>query len=306
MNRAEKYQANLASRSGRQRVRQPHRWIASRPSAPRRFGMSPEVCGCDLCQQPGDCDAGTVGHAPRYDLNADVGEGFPYDEELLAVITPANVACGFHAGDEPTMRQVCALGGRARRAVGAQPSYRDREGFGRRDVEIGYDDLVRRPRRAGGGAAGRRRGGRHRRSPTSSRMARSTTGPSTTTSRPRPWSTCARAVTGCRCWRLPGSRLHRLAEDAGVARDRGVLRRPRLRRRRAVWCRAPSRGAVIADPEAGRRADPAAARPSSRDTRSTARRRRRGRQHLCAWRQPRSAVALARPCATALGAAALQ
>jgi UPF0271 protein len=81
----------------------------------------------------------------RLDLNADVGEGFPYDKALLAVITSANVACGFHAGDSSTMRQVCAWAVEHGVVVGAQPSYRDREGFGRRDVEIGfgalYDDL---------------------------------------------------------------------------------------------------------------------------------------------------------------------
>ena len=75
------------------------------------------------------------------DLNADLGEGFGIwrltdDEALLDVVSSANVACGFHAGDAATMRRVCA--GAARRGVriGAQVSYRDREGFGRRDMEI--------------------------------------------------------------------------------------------------------------------------------------------------------------------------
>lgn len=72
----------------------------------------------------------------RYDLNADVGEGFPYDAELMAVITSANVACGFHAGDAATMRQLCEWCVERNVAVGAQFSYRDREGFGRRDVDV--------------------------------------------------------------------------------------------------------------------------------------------------------------------------
>lgn len=76
------------------------------------------------------------------DLNADVGEGFPYDDGLLGVVTSANVACGFHAGDAATMRRVCEKAVELGVAIGAQPSYRDREGFGRRDVEIGTDDLV--------------------------------------------------------------------------------------------------------------------------------------------------------------------
>jgi UPF0271 protein len=79
----------------------------------------------------------------RYDLNADVGEGFDTDADLLEVVTQANVACGFHAGDEQTMRAVCELAVRHGVAVGAQPSYRDRANFGRADVEIGPDDLVR-------------------------------------------------------------------------------------------------------------------------------------------------------------------
>jgi UPF0271 protein len=71
----------------------------------------------------------------RVDLNADVGEGFAADGKLLGIVTSANVACGFHAGDERTMRAACAAG--AGVAIGAHVSYRDREGFGRR--ELGLD-----------------------------------------------------------------------------------------------------------------------------------------------------------------------
>jgi UPF0271 protein len=76
------------------------------------------------------------------DLNADVGEGFAYDRELLAIITSANVACGFHAGDAATMRRVCEWAVSQGVVVGAQPSYRDREGFGRRAVEISAEALL--------------------------------------------------------------------------------------------------------------------------------------------------------------------
>ena len=69
------------------------------------------------------------------DLNADVGEGFADDERLLDVVTSANVACGLHAGSFETMRMVCALAAERGVAVGAHPSYRDREGFGRRDLD---------------------------------------------------------------------------------------------------------------------------------------------------------------------------
>jgi UPF0271 protein len=80
--------------------------------------------------------------AASYDVNADVGEGYPFDEQLLMVVSSANVACGFHAGDEASMRWICGLAARHGVAVGAQVSYRDREGFGRRDVEIGHRELV--------------------------------------------------------------------------------------------------------------------------------------------------------------------
>lgn len=70
------------------------------------------------------------------DLNADVGEGFDTDDALLAIVTSANVACGFHAGSAATMRAVCALAAERGVAVGAHVSYRDREGFGRRDLDV--------------------------------------------------------------------------------------------------------------------------------------------------------------------------
>jgi UPF0271 protein len=78
----------------------------------------------------------------RYDLNADVGEGFGFDDDLLDLISSANVACGFHAGDPLTMRTLCSWAAERDVAVGAQVSYRDREGFGRRDVEVAEPDLV--------------------------------------------------------------------------------------------------------------------------------------------------------------------
>jgi UPF0271 protein len=77
----------------------------------------------------------------RVDLNADLGEEVTDDEALLAVVTSANVACGFHAGNAEVMRAVCdgaaALGVR----IGAQVSYADREGFGRRHLEVPFDVL---------------------------------------------------------------------------------------------------------------------------------------------------------------------
>lgn len=83
------------------------------------------------------------------DLNADVGEeanGSDGDGALLDVVTSANVACGFHAGDPSVMRRT--LGDAVARdvVVGAHPSYPDRAGFGRREMEISptrlTDDLL--------------------------------------------------------------------------------------------------------------------------------------------------------------------
>jgi len=73
------------------------------------------------------------------DLNCDMGEGFgPYrlgdDQAMLASVTSANLACGFHAGDPLVMDQTIALCAAAGVAVGAHPGYADRRGFGRRPV----------------------------------------------------------------------------------------------------------------------------------------------------------------------------
>ena len=75
------------------------------------------------------------------DLNADLGEGVTDDTGLLAVVTSANVACGFHAGDDETMRRVCEGAAERGVRVGAQVSYDDREGFGRRRLDVEHDVL---------------------------------------------------------------------------------------------------------------------------------------------------------------------
>jgi UPF0271 protein len=82
----------------------------------------------------------------RIDLNADLGEGFGVwqmgdDDALLEVVTSANVACGFHAGDPRTMQRVCAAAATRGVVIGAQVSYRDRAGFGRRRIDMAEDEL---------------------------------------------------------------------------------------------------------------------------------------------------------------------
>jgi UPF0271 protein len=81
------------------------------------------------------------------DLNSDLGEGFGVwklgdDAALLGVVTSANVACGFHAGDPRTMREVCSLAAAEGVAIGAQVSYRDLAGFGRRFIDVDPVELA--------------------------------------------------------------------------------------------------------------------------------------------------------------------
>ncbi len=79
------------------------------------------------------------------DLNADLGEGFGVyelgaDRELLSVVTSANIACGFHAGDPTTVRTAVEQALAAGTAVGAHPGLPDRLGFGRRVMELTEDE----------------------------------------------------------------------------------------------------------------------------------------------------------------------
>jgi UPF0271 protein len=75
------------------------------------------------------------------DLNSDIGESFGRwvlgdDEAMLRLVTSANVACGFHAGDPTTLRRTCTLAVQGGVAVGAQVGYRDLPGFGRRFIDV--------------------------------------------------------------------------------------------------------------------------------------------------------------------------
>lgn len=75
------------------------------------------------------------------DLNADVGEGQANDAALFAIVTSANIACGWHAGDEATMRKTVRAAVRCGVAIGAHPSYPDREHFGRMPLERSPRDV---------------------------------------------------------------------------------------------------------------------------------------------------------------------
>jgi 5-oxoprolinase (ATP-hydrolysing) subunit A len=81
------------------------------------------------------------------DLNADLAEGYGRwtltdDEAMLSVVSSANIACGFHAGDAATMRRVCDGAAERGVTIGAHVSYRDLAGFGRRAMDLPADELA--------------------------------------------------------------------------------------------------------------------------------------------------------------------
>jgi UPF0271 protein len=81
------------------------------------------------------------------DLNSDLGESFGRwvlgdDDAMLGLVTSANVACGFHAGDPATLRRTCAAAAGRGVVVGAQVGYRDLAGFGRRFIDVPPADLA--------------------------------------------------------------------------------------------------------------------------------------------------------------------
>lgn len=83
------------------------------------------------------------------DLNSDMGEGFgPWtigdgvDEELMPLISSANIATGFHAGDPSTMRKMVLLARQNGVGIGAHPGFRDLVGFGRRHINASSDEIV--------------------------------------------------------------------------------------------------------------------------------------------------------------------
>ncbi len=75
------------------------------------------------------------------DLNSDLGEGDPHDDELLAIVSSCNVACGGHAGDAETMARTVLVAIENGVSVGAHPGYPDREGFGRESRFLAGDAL---------------------------------------------------------------------------------------------------------------------------------------------------------------------
>jgi len=74
------------------------------------------------------------------DINSDMGEGMSNDAELLHYISSTNIACGWHAGDPATMKQLVEQAIQKNVLIGAHPGFPDLEGFGRREMEISEKD----------------------------------------------------------------------------------------------------------------------------------------------------------------------
>ncbi len=82
-----------------------------------------------------------------FDLNADLGESFGRwqlgdDDALLPLVTSANIACGFHAGDPTVLRYACERAAEHGVVIGAQVGYHDLGGFGRRFIDVAPEDLT--------------------------------------------------------------------------------------------------------------------------------------------------------------------
>lgn len=77
----------------------------------------------------------------KIDLNCDMGENTGNDEAIMAYITSANIACGFHAGDSRTMQETVRLAKKYGVNVGAHPSWPDLQGFGRQEMMFPLDEV---------------------------------------------------------------------------------------------------------------------------------------------------------------------
>ncbi len=82
----------------------------------------------------------------KIDLNSDLGESYGRyhlgkDEEIIPLISSANIACGFHAGDPDVIDQTVALAEKAHVGIGAHPSFPDLNGFGRRKMDIPLEQI---------------------------------------------------------------------------------------------------------------------------------------------------------------------
>ena len=77
----------------------------------------------------------------KIDLNCDLGEGHTTDALIMPLISSANIACGYHAGGGELMRETIRLALQHDVAIGAHPSFDDRDGFGRREMHLSSDEI---------------------------------------------------------------------------------------------------------------------------------------------------------------------
>jgi UPF0271 protein len=77
----------------------------------------------------------------KIDLNCDLGEGYTTDALIMPLISSANIACGYHAGGGELMRETSRLALQHDVAIGAHPSFDDRDGFGRREMHLSSDEI---------------------------------------------------------------------------------------------------------------------------------------------------------------------
>ncbi|MBW2428091.1 MAG: 5-oxoprolinase subunit PxpA, partial [Deltaproteobacteria bacterium] len=82
----------------------------------------------------------------KIDLNSDVGESFGnyklgLDEEVIPLISSANIACGFHAGDPAVMKRTISIAKENGIAIGAHPGFPDLLGFGRRSMDASLEEI---------------------------------------------------------------------------------------------------------------------------------------------------------------------
>lgn len=77
----------------------------------------------------------------KTDINCDLGEGIGNDELIIPIISSANIACGYHAGDVNTMQETIDLCSQHNVLIGAHPSFYDKENFGRKEFKLSANDL---------------------------------------------------------------------------------------------------------------------------------------------------------------------
>ena len=79
----------------------------------------------------------------KIDLNCDMGEGYTTDALIMPLISSSNIACGYHSGGGELMHQTIRLALQHHVAIGAHPSFDDREGFGRREMQLSNNEIYR-------------------------------------------------------------------------------------------------------------------------------------------------------------------